>query len=56
MSQGTVFTSNRTQNVRIPADVRFPDDEKNVTVRAVGKARTLTPVENAWDRFFRSRR
>jgi antitoxin VapB len=50
MWQGTVFTSNRTQNVR------FPDDEKNATVRAVGKARTLTPVENAWDRFFRSRR
>jgi antitoxin VapB len=52
MSQGTVFTSNRTQNVRIPADVRFPDDVKNVTVRAIGKERILTPIENAWDSFF----
>lgn len=52
MSQGTVFTSNRTQNVRIPADVRFPDDVKNVIVRAVGKERILVPVENAWDSFF----
>lgn len=52
MSQGTVFTNNRTQNVRIPADVRFPDHVKNVTVRAVGKERILTPIENAWDSFF----
>ncbi|MCA1176195.1 MULTISPECIES: type II toxin-antitoxin system VapB family antitoxin [unclassified Pantoea] len=52
MSQGTVFTNNRTQNVRIPADVRFPDNVKNVTVRAVGKERILTPIENAWDSFF----
>ncbi|MBP2198369.1 type II toxin-antitoxin system VapB family antitoxin [Pantoea cypripedii] len=54
MSQGTVFTSNRTQNVRIPADVRFPETVKNVTVRAVGKERILTPVENTWDSFFLS--
>lgn len=54
MSQGTVFTSNRTQNVRIPADVRFPDNVKNVTVRAIGKERILSPVENAWDSFFLS--
>jgi antitoxin VapB len=54
MSQGTVFTSNRTQNVRIPADVRFPDNVKSVTVRAIGKERILSPVENAWDSFFLS--
>ncbi|WP_343554674.1 type II toxin-antitoxin system VapB family antitoxin [Pantoea sp.] len=52
MSRGTVFTSNRTQNVRIPADVRFPDDVKNVFVRAVGNERILVPIENAWDSFF----
>ncbi|AIR85688.1 MULTISPECIES: type II toxin-antitoxin system VapB family antitoxin [Erwiniaceae] len=52
MSQGTVFTNNRTQNVRIPADMRFPDNVKNVTVRAIGKERILTPIENAWDSFF----
>ncbi|MFH8135029.1 type II toxin-antitoxin system VapB family antitoxin [Pantoea osteomyelitidis] len=54
MSKGTVFTSNRTQNVRIPADVRFPDNVKSVTVRAIGKERILSPVENAWDSFFLS--
>lgn len=54
MSRGTVFISNRTQNVRIPADVRFPDNVKNVTVRAVGKDRIISPVENAWDSFFLS--
>ena len=54
MSQGTIFTSNRTQNVRIPADVRFPENVKNVTVRAVGNERIIAPVEHAWDSFFLS--
>lgn len=54
MSQGTIFTSNRTQNVRIPADVRFPENVKNVTVRAVGNERIITPVEHTWDSFFLS--
>ncbi len=52
MSQGTIFISNRTQNLRIPADVRFPENVKTVTVRAVGNERIITPVENAWDSFF----
>lgn len=52
MSQGSVFTNNRTQNVRLPADMRFPETVKSVTVRAVGNDRILSPVENTWDSFF----
>ncbi|WP_397458055.1 type II toxin-antitoxin system VapB family antitoxin [Pseudomonas asplenii] len=52
MSQGTVFINNRTQNIRIPADMRFPADVKLVTVRAVGRERIISPVENTWDSFF----
>ena len=52
MSQGTIFTNNRTQNVRLPVELRFPENVKSVTVRAVGNERILSPVENSWDSFF----
>lgn len=52
MSQGTVFLNNRTQAVRLPADVRFPENVKKVSVRAVGRERILTPIEHSWDSFF----
>ncbi|CAI0748718.1 antitoxin [Serratia entomophila] len=52
MTLGSVFTNNRTQAVRLPAEVRFPDSVSKVTVRVVGKERILSPVENTWDSFF----
>ena len=54
MSISTVFTNNRTQAVRLPADVRLPDDVKQVTVRAVGKERIVAPLQSSWDSFFMS--
>ncbi|MES9855343.1 MAG: type II toxin-antitoxin system VapB family antitoxin [Sedimenticola sp.] len=54
MSTGSVFLSNRTQAVRLPADTRFPENVKKVTVRVVGRDRVLSPVENTWDSFFLS--
>jgi antitoxin VapB len=52
MSISTVFTNNRTQAVRLPADVRLPDDVKQVRVRAKGKERIIAPLESSWDSFF----
>lgn len=52
MSIGSVFVNNRTQAVRLPADTRFPETVKKVTVRVVGKDRVISPVENTWDSFF----
>ncbi len=54
MSQGSVFINNRTQAVRLPFEMRFPEHVKKVTVRIVGKERILSPVENTWDSFFLS--
>ncbi|HDN2510477.1 type II toxin-antitoxin system VapB family antitoxin [Providencia vermicola] len=54
IQHGKVFMSNRTQNVRLPAELRFPDDVKDVIVRAKGKERIITPVQNSWDSFFLS--
>lgn len=52
MSTSTVFINNRTQAVRLPADVRLPEDVKQVTVRAVGKERIIAPLQASWDSFF----
>ena len=52
MSISTVFTNNRSQAVRLPADVRLPEDVKQVTVRAKGKERIIAPLESSWDSFF----
>jgi antitoxin VapB len=48
----TVFTNNRTQAVRLPADARLPDEIKRVMVRVRGHERIITPIENTWDHFF----
>jgi len=52
MSTSTVFTNNRSQTVRLPADMRFPDSVKKVEVRVVGLERIIAPAESAWDSFF----
>lgn len=52
MATGSVFTNNRTQAVRLPVDMRFPDSVKKVEVIALGAGRLLTPAESAWDSFF----
>jgi len=49
---GTVFKNNRTQSVRLPAETRFPDSVKKVSVRVLGKDRILSPAESSWDSFF----
>lgn len=52
MATSTVFTNNRTQAVRLPAEMRFPDSVKKVEVRVSGQERIIAPAESAWDSFF----
>lgn len=52
MAISTVFTNNRTQAVRLPAEMRFPDSVKKVEVRVAGQERIIAPAESAWDSFF----
>lgn len=40
----TLFFSNRTQAVRLPKSISFPDDVKHVEIIAVGRSRIITPV------------
>ncbi|MBP6534843.1 MAG: antitoxin [Arenimonas sp.] len=54
MATGTVFTNNRTQAVRLPAEVRLPDDVKRVDVRVRGMERIISPIGHRWDSFFQN--
>ena len=48
MVRTTVFQSNRSQAVRLPKDVAFPDDVKQVAVLR----RVIVPADSLWDEFF----
>lgn len=52
MMISSVFTNNRTQAVRLPAQLRLPGSVKRVQVRAVGPDRVIAPVDQVWDSFF----
>jgi len=52
MVRTTVFKSNRSQAVRLPRSVAFPDDVKDVTVLREGTRRVIVPANAAWDDFF----
>jgi antitoxin VapB len=47
-----VFTNNRFQAVRLPVNVRFPEGNKKVEVRARGADRIISPVGQTWYEFF----
>lgn len=52
MTSSTVFMNNRTQAVRLPADMRFDEQVKHVNVRKVGTERIIAPEGAVWDSFF----
>ena len=54
MTRTTVFLSNRSQAVRLPKDVAFPEGVKEVVVLREGKRRVIVPAEAVWDDFFDS--
>lgn len=50
----TLFQSNRTQAVRLPKDVAFPGDVREVLIVREGDRRVIVPADRAWDDFFAS--
>ena len=52
MTATTVFTNNRSQAIRLPAELRLPDTVKRVDVRARGCERIIAPLGQTWDSFF----
>jgi len=52
MEQSTVFKSNKSQAVRLPRPVAFPDFVKKVDIVILGNARLITPAGESWDSWF----
>ncbi len=52
MTTTTVFVNNRSQAIRLPAELRLPDNVKRVDVRARGCERIIAPLGQTWDSFF----
>lgn len=52
MAKTTLFQSNRTQAVRLPKDVAFPEGVRSVTVLREGNRRVIVPSDALWDDFF----
>jgi antitoxin VapB len=52
MTRSTVFTSNRSQAVRLPKAVAFPADVRQVEIVKLGHSRLISPVGKRWDDLF----
>ena len=46
--------NNRSQAIRLPAELRLPESVKRVDIRARGCERIIAPVGQTWDSFFKS--
>jgi len=52
MTKTTLFQSNRSQAVRLPKDVAFPEGVREVTILKDGGRRIIVPSDRVWDDFF----
>jgi antitoxin VapB len=52
LTSSTVFTSNRSQAVRLPKAVAFPDDVHQVDILKIGRSRMIVPQGKRWDDLF----
>ena len=50
--QSKLFILNKSQAVRIPKKIAFPEEIKAVTVVRRGASLILTPVHSTWDAWF----
>ena len=54
MTSSTVFTSNRSQAVRLPKPVAFPEGVHRVDILKIGRSRLIVPAGKRWDDLFRA--
>jgi antitoxin VapB len=52
MARTTLFRSNRSQAVRLPKDVAFPAEVREVEILRIGRQRVIVPADAVWDDFF----
>jgi len=47
-----IFKSNRSQAVRLPMEVAFPESVKDVEITAIGEKRLIVPADQSWEEWF----
>ncbi len=52
MQRASLFKSNKSQAVRLPKAVAYPDSVKQVDIVAIGRARLIAPAGESWDSWF----
>jgi antitoxin VapB len=52
MTRSTIFKSNRSQAVRLPKAVAFPEEVHQVEIIKLGSSRLISPVGKRWDDYF----
>ncbi len=50
--QTRLFKSNRSQAVRLPKQIAFPESVKDVEITAIGSKRIIAPAGQSWDDWF----
>lgn len=52
MERASIFKSNKSQALRLPKPVAYPDTVKQVDIVMLGRARIITPAGESWDSWF----
>ena len=52
MARTKLFRSNRSQAVRLPKEVAFPPEVREVKILREGNRRVLVPADALWNDFF----
>ena len=47
-----IFKSNRSQAVRLPMEVAFPESIRDVEITAIGNKRMILPAGQSWEDWF----
>lgn len=52
MERASIFKSSKSQAIRLPKPVAYPDTVKQVDIVVLGRARIITPADESWDTWF----
>lgn len=52
MERANLFKSNKSQALRLPKPIAYPDNVKQVDIVMQGQARIITPAGESWDTWF----
>lgn len=52
MERASIFKSNKSQALRLPKPVAYPDTVKQVDIVMQGRSRIITPAGESWDTWF----